>query len=181
MIYPNMHRADAAKMANGNGAVLTEFLSKTQPIGPNFLQRNRIVAGLCQAVIVVESDYRGGSLSTARLAMEYGRDVFAVPGNINNPNSTGVNSLIADGAGSIVDINEVLETLGIMGNQIEIAVANCTEEELRILEIVKNSPGISAEEIANALYLEFSTVLSKTCHMELKGLLRQEAGKFFFT
>lgn len=174
----NMHLYDEIAK---NGLILSEY----EPGHPGqqwtFPQRNRIISGLSKTVIVVEGAYKSGSMITANLALAQGRDVFAVPGNINNPNSTGVNSLIADGAGSIVDINEVLETLGIVGNQIEIAVSNCSEEELRILEFIKNNPGISAEDIASALYLEFSTVLSKTCHMELKGLLRQESGKFFFT
>lgn len=95
-IYPPLHRNDAARMIKSGGAVLSEFYSGTQPIASNFLQRNRIVAGLCDAVIVVESDVRGGSLSTARIASEYNREVFAFPGRIGDKFSAGCNQLISD-------------------------------------------------------------------------------------
>ncbi|MCQ2331925.1 MAG: DNA-processing protein DprA [Paludibacteraceae bacterium] len=101
-IYPPLHRNDAARMINSGGAVLSEFFSGTQPIASNFLQRNRIVAGLCDAVIVVESDARGGSLSTARIASEYNREVFAFPGRIGDKFSTGCNRLISDDRARIV-------------------------------------------------------------------------------
>ncbi|MDO5331102.1 MAG: DNA-processing protein DprA [Bacillota bacterium] len=178
--FPRSNRKLYEEIAK-EGLIISEYEPGFIGHQGSFPRRNRIISGLSRTVIVAEGAYKSGSMITANWALSQGRDVFAVPGNINNPNSTGVNNLIADGAGSIIDINEVLVALGITGNQMEIAIANCDEKELAILEAVKNNPGITAEELADAVYDEFSTVLSKTCHMELKGILRQESGRFFFT
>lgn len=111
-IYPNLHRPDAAKMVETNGCIITEFLSGTQPLAPNFLQRNRIVAGMCDAVVVVESDYKGGSLATARLAADYHRDVFSFPGRTSDQYSSGCNRLICDHkAEMILSANDFLKKM----------------------------------------------------------------------
>ena len=92
-IYPYAHRADAVR-ALEHGGLITEFPSGTEPFGPNFLQRNRIVAGLADAVVVVESRERGGSLSTAHMAVDYNRELFAFPGRPSDESSVGCNALI---------------------------------------------------------------------------------------
>ena len=92
-IYPYQHRADAIA-ALEHGGLMTEFPSGTEPLAPYFVQRNRIVAGLADAVVVVESREKGGSLITAQMAMDYNRDLFAFPGRPNDPASQGCNHLI---------------------------------------------------------------------------------------
>lgn len=92
-IYPYQHRNDAIA-ALENGGLLTEFPSGTEPLAPYFVQRNRIVAGLADAVVVVESRERGGSLITAQMAVDYSRDLFAFPGRPNDISSQGCNGLI---------------------------------------------------------------------------------------
>lgn len=92
-IYPAVHRNDARRMVT-NGGILTEYIRGTRPLQGNFLRRNRIVAGLADATIVVESADHGGSLVTARIALSYDRMVFAFPGRINDPSSVGCNNLI---------------------------------------------------------------------------------------
>lgn len=93
-IYPSMHRQVAADMVHQQGGLLTEYTTRTTPEKGNFVRRNRIVAGICDACIVVESAERGGSLITAELAMEYNRDVFAFPGRVYDEHSRGCNNLI---------------------------------------------------------------------------------------
>ncbi len=93
-IYPSMHRQIAADMVHRQGGLLTEYGVHTTPEKGNFVRRNRIVAGMCDACIVVESSERGGSLITAELAMEYNRDVFAFPGRVYDEYSRGCNNLI---------------------------------------------------------------------------------------
>lgn len=93
-IYPSMHRQTAADMVHRQGGLLTEYGVGTTPEKGNFVRRNRIVAGMCDACIVVESSERGGSLITAELAMEYNRDVFAFPGRVYDEYSRGCNNLI---------------------------------------------------------------------------------------
>lgn len=189
MIYPNMHRADAAKMANGNGAVLTEFLSKTQPIGPNFLQRNRIVAGLCQAVIVVESDYRGGSLSTARLAMEYGRDVFAVPGRLSDRFSTGCNNLIAENrAGIFTTAEDFMKRMNWLPEepkqpkQPELDFDEFTDlspEKKRVVELLKEHGEMQINELAAVMDLPFVELVSIMAEMAFDDIVVQKPGDMY--
>ena len=95
----------------------------------SFPRRNRIIAGLSKAVVVVEGTLKSGSMITANIALEQGRPVFAVPGNIDQPNSLGVNYLIRDGAIPITSIDEIPEILGIGGSKkYEMIIASCTEE-----------------------------------------------------
>lgn len=94
-IYPSLHRQTAVEMLK-TGALLTEFPSETNPDRHNFVKRNRIVAGMADAVIVVESGVKGGSLTTADIANSYFREVFALPGRIHDKMSTGCNQLISD-------------------------------------------------------------------------------------
>jgi len=93
-LYPALHKSTFAKMREMNGGLVSEFLTNTIPNRENFPKRNRIIAGLCDATIVVESDIRGGSMITAELAHGYNRELFAVPGPIGAKYSSGCNSLI---------------------------------------------------------------------------------------
>src|SRR5690606_15042095 len=111
-IYPDNHISLAKSMLL-NGGLLTEFGSKTKPDRHNFPSRNRIVAGICDAIIVVETNFKGGSMITADLANGYNRDVFAFPGKITDTRSTGCNYLIRHNkAVLITDAAQLLETMG---------------------------------------------------------------------
>lgn len=101
-IYPVHHRPDAIR-ALSNGGLLTEFPSGTEPIAAHFVQRNRIVAGLADAVVVVESRDRGGSLITAQMACDYSKDLFAFPGRPSDPSSCGCNNLIRADKARLID------------------------------------------------------------------------------
>ena len=112
-IYPTMHRQTAAEMVHQGGGLLTEYPTNTQPEKLNFVRRNRIVAGLCDACIVVESSEKGGSLITAELAMSYNRDVFAFPGRIHDEYSKGCNNLIRlHQATLLTNAQDFLEAMG---------------------------------------------------------------------
>ena len=109
-IYPKENRCLAGEIA-GNGAVISEFPMATEPMPFHFPRRNRIVSGLSLGTVVVEAARRSGALITARTALEQGRDVFAVPGRIDQPNTAGVHQLIKDGAKLILDTEDVLSEL----------------------------------------------------------------------
>lgn len=112
-IYPGQHRPVAVEMVRGGGMLLTDYRSSTPIHKGNFLARNRIVAGLCDALIVVESASKGGALVTARLAAGYNRDVFALPGRISDKYSAGCNSLITNHvAGLLTSADELCKAMG---------------------------------------------------------------------
>src|SRR5690606_35140824 len=107
-IYPGMHRSTAREIAF-KGALVTEFLTGTNPDRPNFVKRNRIVAGLCDATVVVESAHKGGALITAGIAASYNRDVLAFPGRVNDRASGGCNKLIKTNIAALIETIEDLE------------------------------------------------------------------------
>jgi DNA processing protein len=110
-IYPRRHQALAERIA-AQGALLSEFPLGTPPLSHHFPQRNRLIAGLARATLVVEAALASGSLITARLAAEQGRDVLAIPGSIHAPQSRGCHALIQQGAGLVGSVQDVLEAMG---------------------------------------------------------------------
>lgn len=111
VVYPPENADLHAAIAAGGGALVSEVTLGRQPTARHFPRRNRIISGLCQAVIVVEASLRSGSLITARAALDQGRDVLAVPGFPNDPRSAGPNSLIRDGAVLVTGLDDVLTAL----------------------------------------------------------------------
>lgn len=112
VVYPSRHRALADRIA-GQGAIVSEFALGTPPRAHHFPQRNRLIAALSRGVLVVEAALRSGSLITARLAAELGRDVFAMPGSIHAPLARGCHRLIRDGAALVESAQDVLDELGL--------------------------------------------------------------------
>ncbi|HUC90332.1 MAG TPA: DNA-processing protein DprA [Patescibacteria group bacterium] len=112
-IYPASHRGLARQIKEQGGALVTEYNTNT-PIYPvNFIRRNRITSGLGDALLITEATEKSGTLHTARFALEQGKDVFAVPGNITSPTSNGTNNLIKSGAALVTKVDDILNTLGI--------------------------------------------------------------------
>lgn len=111
-IYPASHRSLARQIINSQGAIITEYPSLTPPLRPRFLQRNRIIAGMAQATLIIESEIKGGAMSTAAHAIAYQRELMAIPGRITDPKSTGCNHLIRSQKATIITSPaDVLTTL----------------------------------------------------------------------
>ncbi len=126
-IYPSLHRQTAVEMLNA-GALLTEFPSETNPDKHNFVKRNRIVAGMADSVVVIESGVKGGSLTTADIANSYFREVFALPGRVRDPMSSGCNRLIADNQAVLLHSSE--QFLAHMGWEETLKTAPPVQKEL---------------------------------------------------
>lgn len=179
-LYPPSHRDTANRMTE-QGGLLTEYPCATPVSRENFVQRNRIVAGLSQVCIVVESARRGGALITARLAQDYGREVYACPGRLTDLHSEGCNRLIArHGAAIFTSVDDLMDDMGWAPRQprpqqLELFPAlTATEEQLRSRLV--QAEQCSADELVTATGLKVAEVNAALIQLEMKGLVRLLAG-----
>lgn len=177
IIYPSENRNLAMEIA-GHGAIISEFPLGTKPDAMNFPRRNRIISGLSAATIVVEAGETSGALITAEFALEQGREVFAVPGNIFSPASRGPNQLLADGAHPARELRDILEVLkleaAIEQREARQAIPE-SETEAALLRCLGHEP-VHIDEIRRTVCLPMSVVSSTLTMLELKGLARQTGG-----
>ncbi|BEG99783.1 DNA-processing protein DprA [Bacteroides sedimenti] len=185
-IYPAAHRKTAIDML-ANGGLLTEFMSETNPDRQNFVKRNRIVAGMSDATIVVESAVKGGALITADIAQSYHRDCFAFPGRVNDEFSVGCNNLIKDNkAGLILSAEDFIKSMCWDANPDAVPVAiqrqlfvDLSEEEQLIVDILREK----GDSQINSLVVEADMPVNKInailFELEMKGVVRALAGGMF--
>ena len=173
-LYPEENRALAAQIEL-SGAVLSEFPLGTPPDAMNFPRRNRIVSGLARATLVVEADVKSGAMITATQAAEQGRDVFAVPGSIFSPFSSGPHQLIREGAKIVTDATDILEELHLTA----VVEQRATREalpadptEAALLRLLSDEP-THVDDLTRAAEFPSSTVTATLTILELKGLARQ--------
>ena len=182
-IYPAPHRKLAEEMLQKGGGLLTEFLSKTNPDRENFPKRNRIVAGMVDAVVVVESDKKGGALITAELANSYNRDVFAVPGRLSDRFSTGCNFLIKTNKAALVqsaeDIGYIMgwEDRKIPDGRQTSLFVELTDTEKALYELISEAGTLSIDKLTIQSGLAPSTVSAALLSLEFNGLVRSLPGK----
>ena len=184
-IYPGAHRATAKQMLE-NGGLLTEFMSGTNSFPSNFVQRNRIVAGMADATVVVESASKGGSLITASLALGYDRDCFAFPGRVNDQYSQGCNELVSrNRAALITSAYDFVEAMNW-----EVATAKKSAEDLQtelfpdlspdetavMTALRENSDGLQVNQMVVQLNIPINKLLPLLFEMEMKGLVKAVAG-----
>ena len=167
------------------GTVITEFPLGTPPLPTNFPIRNRIISGLSKGVVIVEATRNSGSLITASLALEQGREVFAVPGSINSFKSTGSHFLIKQGASLIENSDDILEALGLNYPYMpktdtfkERALPHMDESEKAIYDVIGDYP-MHIDQIARKVDLEPGEASSTLMRMELRGVIRRLPGKMF--
>ena len=181
-IYPPSHRQTAVNMLN-NGGLLTEYLPGTNPDSFNFVARNRIVAGMADATLVVESASKGGSLITAELANVYNRDCFAVPGRINDEFSKGCNQLIRDNKASL--ITQAEDLVNVMGWQQKDAkpeaiqrnlFVDLTPEEALIAKILKERGDLHMNNLTVEANLPIFKLTPILFSLEMKGVVKALVG-----
>ena len=187
IIYPTEHNRLAKDMVKEGGGLLTEFLSNTKPDKHNFPSRNRIVAGLADATIVVETGLEGGSMITAELANGYNKDVFAIPGRIDDNKSAGCNYLIkTNKAILLTDAEQLLETMGwversqksVVRSQKELFIELSSEERI-IVEILKEKRSVHIDEINLKSGLTSSAVAAAMLNLELQNVIGAMPGKLY--
>lgn len=183
-IYPHAHRTTAGKMIK-QGGLLTEYPSGTNPDRENFPTRNRIVAGLCDAIVVVEASGKGGALITADLAIGYNRDVFAVPGRTMDAFSKGCNDYIRENkAGLITSADDLIWMMGWRDEKIATQAAvqtqlfvDLNEDEQRIVNFLREQGESGIDAISAAAALPFSRLANTLLQLELKGVIHLRPGK----
>ncbi len=184
VVYPRENERLMERIAAG-GLVVSEFPPGSEPLAWHFPLRNRIISGLSQAVVVVEAGERSGALITAELALEQGRDVLAVPGNVNNPYSRGSNRLIKQGARLVEDAGDVLEELGLNtlfpgakpGGS---GTARLGPDEKLVLESLQGE-GLSDQVLIELTGLPASRLGAVLAHLEIKGFVRRAPGGLYYS
>ncbi|MBW2544431.1 MAG: DNA-protecting protein DprA [Deltaproteobacteria bacterium] len=192
VIYPPENRKLFEKIAE-NGAVITEFPFSTQPLAPNFPARNRIISGLSLGVVVVEANEKSGSLITARVALEQGREVFAVPGSIDSPGTKGTHRLIREGAKLVENtydiLEEILPQVNLNGTTAEPSDENPIQNHARksealntdekaIMRLIGKKP-VHIDSLAADSGYQIHDILSILMSLELGGYVEQLPGKKF--
>lgn len=184
-IYPADHRSTAVKICNSGGAIVTEYPSDSPIHKGNFLARNRIVAGLADVTIVVESDSHGGALVTARIADAYGRHVMAVPGRVTDRYSRGCNDLIARNVANIIrDASDLVKLLGwdvkpAAGTQRTLDFPAPTGNKARVVDHLRSHPDHTINDMAPQIGIPFPELSALLMEMEMEDMLTSLPGGRF--
>ncbi|MGK2863072.1 MAG: DNA-processing protein DprA [Chitinophagaceae bacterium] len=183
-VYPAQHTSLAKEMIKSGSSLITEFKSKTKPDKHNFPTRNRIVAGMTDATIVVETGIKGGSMITAELANNYNKDVFAFPGKVSDVKSAGCNYLIKNNkAVLLTDAQELIEWMGweerknpTIKKQKELFIELSNDEKI-IIEILKEKTSVHIDEINFKSGMSSSSVAAAILGLELQNVVLSLPGK----
>ncbi|HDI83902.1 MAG TPA: DNA-protecting protein DprA [candidate division WOR-3 bacterium] len=174
-VYPSSNKRLAQMIADGNGAVISDFPPGTPPLKYNFPLRNRIISGLAKGIVAVQAASRSGVFSTVNWALDYGRDVFAVPGNITARQSEGTNRLIKDGAIPVTSPEDILNYFGFSSSVKEEKEVELPGDEQRVFDAIGDE-GARIEEICDATGFKPQQVNSILLLLELKGFVREIGG-----
>ena len=188
-IYPYRHKDTANEMVR-HGGLLTEFMTQTNADKPNFVRRNRIVAGMADAVVLVESAAKGGGLITAEIAQSYDRNVFAFPGNVNAPFSQGCNNLIRDnGAALISNADDFVHAMGWQDEAIR-RQANAdgierdlfpdlSPEEQKIVSLLQQTNDLQLNILSVKSSIPIGQLTALLFQLEMKGVVKPLAGGMY--
>lgn len=176
VLYPSTNRRLADDILKSGGALLSEFEPTFQATAWSFPQRNRILAGLSDAVLVVEAEQKSGALITSKFATEYNRDVFTVPGSIFSASSAGPHMLIKLGATPITSPNDLREALGFKASEKVVRdYSDCTAEEKKVVELLQTP--MPRDDLLDSLDLPIGKANALLSLMELKGLIKETGGE----
>ena len=187
VLYPKEHTRLADQIVQNGGALISEFALDTSARKHFFPFRNRIIAGLCQAVLIIEAAQKSGSLITAHCALESNRDVFAIPGSIFSPLSLGPHNLIKMGAQLIGSSSDIFAAFGIEKQTTDIKIINQTKKiieppqnstQATIFAILNTEP-IHIDEIVQTTSMELSLITSTLMLMEMNGIIRHVGGMYY--
>lgn len=181
--YPSSSRSIYNEMKSGKGGIISEFCPDAAGIGYHFVLRNRIIAGLCDVLLVIEAGIKSGTSTTVDYALSQGKDVFALPGRITDPLGRGCNKLLKDGAFVLTEPQDVLTYLGITGKNAcrtlrEQRMSGLSEAEKGVLKCMGADP-MHIEEIAEMSGNDINETLSILSMLELHGNIRSAGSAYF--
>lgn len=182
VLYPSSHRQLAEKIVESGGALISEFEPMFRATTYSFPQRNRIMAGISHATLIIEAEIKSGTLITSRLATDYNRDVMAVPGSIFSKTSEGPNMLIRLGATPVSSSAHILEVLGFKIEEDkttkELELKNLSDDERKVFALIENPLGrdeLIRELVKSGMSVSNSSALLSI--MEIKGLIEEKLGE----
>lgn len=174
VLYPTSHLNLAREIVERGGGLLSEYDPKFHATPYSFPQRNRIMAGLADAVLIIEAEKKSGTLITSRMATDYNKDVLAVPGSIFSKASEGPHMLIRLGATPITCVNDLLEALHLEPEQQSLNFEECTDDEIKILKLL-GTP-ISRDELFEKADISIQELNSILMMLEIKGFTQENQG-----
>lgn len=184
VVYPSQN-SELYKEVSEKGCLITEFPMGTEPLPYHFPRRNRIVSALSYGVVVVEANARSGALITAEFALEQGRDVYAVPGRIDSPQSRGPHELLRQGARLVLDVNDILEDIPALKSQLELfpqetvkAQDDLTADELRVLKAVREGR-ISFDALVSRTMLPVPALMGVCLSLRIRKMINEHPGKVY--
>ena len=183
MIYPAAHKKLAEKIIETGGALISEFPCCAKVLPANFLQRNRIIAGMSQATLIAESAEKGGAMTTARIALSYNRDVMALPGRPEDKWSAGCNRLIKENVAALVEsTTDIANILGLSCSsalplQTTLGLFSTDDNETVVLKLLSDKENMRMDEIAVATHIPVNELSALFLKLELEGKVIALPGK----
>jgi len=179
VLHPQTNIKLAQKIVDSGGCLMSELDPNWKATLYSFPQRNRLMAGISKAVLIIEAEEKSGTLITARMALDYNRDVLAVPGSAFSSNSKGTNMLIRQGAAPVTTSEEVLDTLGFTIDKPKQTdkekYADCGKDELKIIELLREPK--ERDELIRLSGMDIATANALLSIMEIKELIKEELGE----
>ncbi|RKX25675.1 MAG: DNA-protecting protein DprA, partial [Candidatus Zixiibacteriota bacterium] len=181
VVFPASNR-ELAEQIKKHGTIYSEYLPGADTMAGNFPERNRIISGLSEGVVVVEAGSKSGALITAQCALEQGRELFAVPGSPHARRSLGTNQLIKSGAKLITETEDIFSELPRLRNEIAATqfrqLPDMTDMELRMVDLLTSGP-LQIDQLCRETELPVSELLEYLLALELKGIIQELSGKRF--
>ena len=183
-IYPRQNEKLAKRILESGGAIVSEYPAGIGTLKHQFLERNRIVSGLSVGVIVIEAPQKSGALSTASHALEQNREVFVVPGPLNNENYAGSHGLLRAGARVVSKPADVLDDLNLLSPaapaQLSILESGLDDKQKTILAVLKHAgEPVSVDKIGELMESDVSTISRGLTFLLIRGLIKEEAGRYY--
>lgn len=177
VLYPRSNLSLVKKIIESGGCILSEFENEQKAAPWTFPKRNRIMAGLSEYILIIEAEEKSGTLITARLGLDYNKNILCVPGSIFSGTSKGTNRLIKEGATPISSPDDLLEALSLKKDEKKIETSNLNEDEIHIIEYLTEPR--TREEISEALNIPIHRVNISLSILEIQGLIKESIGQIW--